>query len=83
MEWAIEIFGWYGALAIVGAYFLNSFGLIKTGVFYQALNASGALGIVAVSLNKAAYQPALLNLVWFLIGVIAILRLLLKKGGAA
>lgn len=68
-----EILGWYGTLAIMSAYFANSFGILDAqAVAYQALNASGALGIVLVSYVKRAYQPMILNVMWFLIGIVAI-----------
>ena len=74
---ATEIIGWYGAFAILGAYILNSFEIISaTDLIYQFLNATGAVGIVIVSWIKRAYQPMALNLIWSIIGFIALLRLL-------
>ena len=56
MKLAIEIFGWYGAMAILLAYALVSFSYIEpTNIWYQVLNGTGALGIVAVSFYKKAY----------------------------
>ncbi len=73
---ALEAFGWYGAVAIVLAYALVSFGIVTAqSLPYQLLNASGAIGIVAVSLWKRAYQPAALNAVWTVIAVVALVRL--------
>ena len=78
MKSVIEFFGWYGASAIVTAYFLVSFSIIEpANLWYQILNLTGALGIVAVSLYKGAYQPALLNIVWTIVAFAAIVRLLL------
>lgn len=75
----IEIFGWYGALAIMSAYALVSFSFLEAeSYFYQILNATGALGIVAVSFYKRAYPPGVLNSVWFLIAVIAMIKLLMS-----
>lgn len=74
----LEVVGWYGAVAIVCAYFLNSFSVISaTGFWYQFLNTTGAVGIVIVSWRKQAYQPMVLNSVWTLIGGVALIRLLL------
>ncbi len=76
MKKFIEIFGWYGAVAIVLAYALVSFSLIRpTGLYYQLLNVTGALGIVTVSFYKKTYQPGVLNIVWMIIAVIAIAKL--------
>lgn len=72
----IEYFGWYGAVAIITAYFMVSFAVITpTGTLYQVLNATGALGIVLVSLKKKAFQPAFLNIVWLAIAIAAIAKI--------
>ena len=74
----LEIFGWYGMAAIVAAYFLNSFGIIGSQSFiYQFLNLTGALGIVVVSLKKSAFQPAILNLIWSVVALAALVKLLI------
>lgn len=74
-----EILGWYGTVAIISAYFLNSFSVIgATSFWYQLLNTSGAIGIVVVSYKKKAYQPMILNIIWTLIGGVALTRLLLS-----
>jgi len=73
-----EIIGWYGTIVIVLAYALLSFGLITSNnLVYQILNCTGALGIVYISLKKKTYQPAVLNIVWILIAIIAMIRLLM------
>ncbi|MBI4262271.1 hypothetical protein HY624_01980 [Candidatus Uhrbacteria bacterium] len=72
-----EIIGWYGTVAIVGAYFLNSFGILSaTSWPYQVLNLTGAIGIVVVSFAKKAYQPAALNAIWTVIAAIALVKIL-------
>ena len=54
MKTLIEIIGWYGTAAIVGAYALNSFNIIGSNSLpYQILNFTGAIGIVACSLSKS------------------------------
>lgn len=73
----IEAFGWYGTIAIIGAYALTSFSILPpTSLIYQLLNATGALGIVTVSFYKKTYQPGVLNLGWTLIAVLAIINIL-------
>lgn len=73
-----EIIGWYGAIALIAAYGLNSFNILHADeVGYQILNITGAIGIIYISLKKQAYQPVALNLVWTVIGLIAIVRLFL------
>ncbi len=72
-----EIIGWYGTVAIVFAYALLSFGaMASNSIIYQLLNATGALGILYISFKKKAYQPGVLNLIWTIIAVVAIVRIL-------
>ncbi|MFZ2310716.1 MAG: hypothetical protein WAW11_04190 [Patescibacteria group bacterium] len=77
MKNIIEIFGWYGTIAIVTAYALVSFSILEpSNIWYQILNGTGALGIVAISFNKKTYQPGILNLIWAVIAVVAIFRII-------
>lgn len=76
----IDIVGWYGTVAIVGAYALVSFSLLEpTSLIYQLLNGTGAIGIVLVSFHKRAYQPGVLNLIWTAIAAVAIAKILLAQ----
>ncbi|MFA4931275.1 MAG: hypothetical protein WC570_05430 [Patescibacteria group bacterium] len=71
-----EIIGWYGAIAIVGAFAMVSFEFwAPTSFFYQFFNATGGLGMIYISFIKRAYQPAVLNLFWSIIAIVAIVRL--------
>ncbi len=73
-----ESIGWYGACAITLAYALVSFDMLLPSTFlYQILNGTGALGIVYISFKKKAYQPGVLNIIWAIIALIAIIRLLM------
>lgn len=75
----IELVGWYGTIVIVGAYALLSFGMLTSSDFwYQFLNFSGALGIVVVSFFKRAYQPGVLNIIWALIALFAIVKIVFQ-----
>ncbi len=72
-----EIIGWYGVIAILLAYALNSFTVLTAkSAPYQLLNLTGAIGIVLISLRKKAYQPATLNLIWMIIAIIALFKIL-------
>lgn len=74
-----EIIGWYGTVAIIGGYALTSFSIITPQtLIYQFLNVTGAIGIVIVSLRKKVYQPAVLNIIWTIIGVVALLKIIFK-----
>jgi hypothetical protein len=72
-----ELIGWYGAIAILLAYALVSFGTIpSSGYVYQFLNLTGAIGIVYISIVKNDNQPAALNIVWAIIAIVAIIGLI-------
>lgn len=72
----IELAGWYGAAAILAAYALVSFRVIESGALaYQLLNLTGALGIFLISIEKGARQPALLNIAWAAIALVAIIQI--------
>ena len=74
---AIEIFGWYGMAAVVGAYALVSFSIIDAnGLLFQLLNVTGAAGIFAVSLRKKVWQSVVLQIVWAAIGLIALAQII-------
>lgn len=71
--------GWYGAAAILIAYALTSFGVLRSdSLVYQLLNLTGALGIAVISITKKAYQPAVLNIVWAVVAIAAVVGLLIK-----
>lgn len=73
----IELFGWYGAVAIVTGYALVSFDqLDPSSLTYQLLNATGALGVLVVSYYKRVYQPVMINIVWLVVAIIALFQLL-------
>lgn len=74
----VELLGWYGAAAIIGAYGLVSFTIIEpNSLIYQLLNLTGALGVAIVSLYKRAYQPGVLNIIWTLIALFALINILI------
>ena len=71
-----ETIGWYGTYAILIAYALLSFDVLEsTSLVYQTLNGTGALGIFYISFKKKAYQPRVLNVIWAMIALIAIIRI--------
>jgi hypothetical protein len=73
----INILGWYGVAATLGAYALVSFSILApTSLWYQALNFTGALGVTVETYYKKDYQPFWLNLVWMLIAFVAIVSII-------
>lgn len=74
----IEIAGWYGAIAIIGAYALASFNIISSqSLLFQILNITGALGLTMVSWKKKVYQSVVLNIIWTFIGLVAVYNILI------
>lgn len=73
----LEIIGWYGVVAIFMAYLLVSYSvIIPQSYVYQVLNLTGGIGIILVSFHKKNYQPAVLNIIWSVIAISAIIMLL-------
>lgn len=71
-----EVAGWYGMAAIIAAYSLVSFHLIAPGDWaYQLLNLTGALGMLAVALQKKVRQGVILNVFWLVIATFALIQL--------
>lgn len=76
MKTFVEIFGWYGACAIMIAYAFVSFSLLEPESFYyQLLNFTGAIGIVVSSFYRKNYPPGVLNIVWAIIAGVALVAL--------
>ena len=72
----IDLFGWYGVLAIIAAYGMISFDLIQPhSLVYQGLNLTGSLGILIDAYMMRNYQPVALNVVWIGIAIVAIIRI--------
>lgn len=73
-----EILGWCGVAAIVGAYILLSFNFVSSNsLIFQLLNLTGAIGIVVDALEDRNIQPAVLNIIWALVALIALVKILL------
>jgi hypothetical protein len=78
MKSFIESAGWLGMAGILVSYALLSFGfLIATSATYQAINLLAASGVAAVSFYDRAWQPGVLNAIWALIALVALVRILL------
>jgi hypothetical protein len=74
-----EIAGWYGVLAILIAYGLNSFNVWGSqSIPYQLLNLSGAICVGWSALAKKAYQPFALEVAWALIAAISLAIILIN-----
>lgn len=73
-----EVIGWYGVVALMAAYMGVSFGYLQSSdASFQVLNATGALGIVIDAVAQKNWQPAVLNVIWGVIALIALIKMLL------
>jgi hypothetical protein len=75
----ISLVGWYGVIAILVAYALVTFKLVDgDNLLYQLLNLTGAIGIGTVAATKRDAQPVVVNAVWALVALIAIVRIIVS-----
>ncbi len=75
-EIAVEVAGWIGASLILFAYLLLSAGkLTGQSPVYQWMNVVGAAGFVVNGWWHGALPSATLNVLWLLIGAVALIRM--------
>ena len=71
----IEIIGWAGTILIVGAYFLNINGKIKsTAVPYILANLVGGILFSIYTYAHRTYPNLVVNIVWVFIAIAAIIK---------
>lgn len=74
VEIFVKFYAWYGVLAILCAYMMVSLQIIEpTHLAYKILNITGAVGITAEAYMKRDYQPVVLNAIFALIALAALL----------
>ena len=72
-----DIVGWCGAVLLLAAFALNSFGYLgRNDATYQLMNLFGAVGILLDAYKRRDYPAAALNVVWAIIAIGAIVALL-------
>ena len=80
-RWLVEIAGWTGATLILLAYLLLSLGrLTGRSAAYQGMNVAGAAGFIVNGWWHGAIPSAALNVIWMLIGAVAVSRILKRRG---
>ena len=80
---AIEIAGWAGALLILGAYALLTAGKLDArSRLYQWMNVLGAAGFIVNGWYHRAIPSTALNVVWMLIGGVALWRIAQRRGSS-
>ena len=79
----VEVAGWFGAVLILLAYLLLSMGrLTGQSAIYQWMNVVGAAGFIVNGWWHGALPSAALNVIWMLIGGVALWRIARKKGSS-
>ena len=72
-----EVLGWYGVMAIFGAYFLLTINVFSSeNLVYQSLNLTGSIGILLDAYFQKNYQPVVLNIFWAIIAIWGIIQIL-------
>ena len=84
VEVAVEVAGWIGALLILLGYLAITTGrLTGDSAIYQWMNVAGAAGFVVNGWWHGAVPSAALNVIWLLIGGVALIRLRQKARAPA
>ena len=75
MNYFIEIIGWIGAVLIVGSYFLNINGKLKSNsLVYIISNLLGGIFFTINTLVHHAYPSMIVNIIWVIIAVAAFFK---------
>ena len=83
LEFAVEVAGWAGAALILLAYLLLSMGrLTGQSTLYQWMNVVGAAGFTINGWWHGALPSAALNVIWMLIGGVALWKIAARKGSS-
>ena len=80
VEIAVEVAGWAGAsLILLGYLLITASKLTGQSAAYQWMNVAGAAGFIVNGWWHGAIPSAALNVVWMLIGAVALLRIAAKR----
>jgi len=73
----IEMYGWYGVVAVVLAYALNNSGILTVhDTPYIILNLSGGIGLLLDNYLHRAYQSMVANFIWVVIALFGLTRVI-------
>ena len=76
--------GWLGASLILLAYLLLSLGRVNgQSALYQGMNVVGAAGFIVNGWWHGAIPSAALNVIWMMIGAIALWRINRRRRGSS
>lgn len=74
----LESSGYIGASLILAAYFLISFNIINShSIIYQSMNLIGSLGNLTYYFYKKAYSGTILDGIWLIIAIIALVQIII------
>ncbi|MFZ6000213.1 MAG: CBU_0592 family membrane protein [Bacteroidota bacterium] len=80
MKLLVDILGWIGSVEVILAYGLNSFQKINSdSLSFQLLNLTGAVFLIVNTIYYGAYPSTMINIVWVLIAIPAIIRIFRKQ----
>lgn len=72
---AAEAVGWYGTIAIVGAYFGLSMGWFQQDTYrYHFINLTGAIALGIIAYAKETYQVVTLEVIWGTVACIGMFK---------
>ncbi len=75
MNYLIEIMGWVGAVLIVGAYFFNINGKLKsTSTIYILSNLLGGIFFTINTYIHQAFPSMIVNIIWVIIAIAALFK---------
>ena len=78
-RYSVQVLGWYGVVAILASYTLANIGVVSTtNVVYVVLNLTGAIAIAIEAASKRDRQPLVLNVIWAMVALIALVKLLIR-----
>lgn len=73
----VEATGWVGAVLLLAGFALTSYGVLAgTSMEYQLINLVGSVLLAIYTYLKKAYPNTVLNIIWVLISVVAIVNIL-------
>jgi hypothetical protein len=76
----VEIVGWAGAVLVLGAYILVSTGRLSgESALFQWMNAVGAAAFVINTAWHGAIPSMVLNIIWSMVGFLALFRMWRRK----
>lgn len=72
---AIEVLGWLGAVLVVGSYYVNINGKLKsTSITYIICNLLGGIFFTINTWIHKAYPSMVVNIIWVIIAIAAMVK---------